>query len=162
MNDISVIHLHGRRGGFTVIDSDMFEYLNQFRWCLDHEGYPATHLPLEGHPKVRMHRLVNGTPPKVHTDHINGFKIDNRRRNLRSCSYAQNMQNQRIQQRPKSSGFKGVCFDKRARKWMAYVGSKSTRVYLGRFETSESAALAYNKAASQRYGEYALLNQISV
>lgn len=161
MNDLGVIHLHGRRGGFAVVDADMFETLNQHRWCLDSGGYPASHLYGQKGKKFRMHRIVNQTPPKVHTDHKNGFKIDNTRRNLRSCSYAKNMQNQRVQQRSKTSKFKGVSFLKSTGKWMAYVGSKKTRKYLGStFQTERDAAMAYNRAASERYGEFALLNEI--
>lgn len=160
MNDIGVIHLHGRPGGFTVVDADMFDFLNQFRWCIDIGGYPAAHLPLPGNPKVRMHQIVNGTPHKMHTDHRNGFKLDNRRNNLRTCSYRENMMNQRAQTREKYSKFKGVC---RAYggKWMAYIGSKKTRKYLGStFPTDREAAAAYNKAAIERFGEYALLNDL--
>ena len=161
VNDIAVIHLHGKRGGFVIVDADMFEALNQHRWCLDSLGYAAGHLQgQKGHNKIRMHRLVNGTPPKTHTDHINGYKIDNTRRNLRSCSYAENMRNQRVQSRPKTSGFKGVCFDKRGSKWMAYFGTRATRTYLGRFTNEKDAASAYNVAAKKRYGDYALLNEI--
>lgn len=161
MNDIAVIHLHGRRGGFAVIDADMFETLNQHRWCLDVGGYPASHLHGEKGKKFRMHKLVNGTPPRMHTDHINGFKIDNRRINLRTSTYRQNMMNQKVQTRPKSSRFKGVCFCKNNNKWMAYIGSKKRRVYLGAtFPTDRDAAVAYNKAAIELYGEYALLNEL--
>lgn len=139
----------------------MFEELNRHRWCLDSVGYPSSHLRGKKGEKFRMHRIVNGTPPRVHTDHKNGFKIDNTRRNLRSCSYSKNMQNQRVQQRAKTSQFKGVSFVKITGKWMAYVGSKKNRIYLGStFPTERDAAAAYNKAALERYGEYALLNEI--
>ncbi|OGP87132.1 MAG: hypothetical protein A2031_07970 [Deltaproteobacteria bacterium RBG_19FT_COMBO_43_11] len=43
---------------------------------------------------VYMHRLIMGAERKsLYIDHINGDKLDNRRRNLRSCSPSQNGHN---------------------------------------------------------------------
>lgn len=159
MNDISVIHLHGKRGGFVIVDADMFEFLNQFRWCMDSGGYATANVPMIG--KTRMHVLVNGTPPRLHTDHRNHWKIDNTRRNLRTLTYRQNMMNQLPQTRDKKSKFKGVCQTRPNGKWTAYIGSKATRKYLGHtFLTDREAAAAYNKAAIELYGEYAMLNEL--
>ncbi len=52
--------------------------------------------------------------------------------------------------RSTSSRFKGVCFDKRCRKWVAYIRQNYTRTHLGYFEQEHDAALAYNQAIQER------------
>jgi len=96
-----------------------------------------------------MHCLIMGNPPKGHCiDHINGNGLDNRRVNLRFATKAQNSRNQRVQI---GKMYKGITKDKTG--WTA-------RIILGTFSTPEEAALAYNKAAIQFFGEFACLNEV--
>lgn len=57
-----------------------------------------------------------------------------------------------------SSKYKGTCWDKSKRRWLAYIGAGKDRIYLGRFTGEEDAARAYDKAAKLKYGEFASLN----
>ena len=86
-------------------------------------------------------------------DHINRIRNDNRIENLRLCTHSQNLGNARA----RVHKYKGVTFCKRTGKWRAQLNG-----HLGRFLTIEEAALAYNKAAIQHYGEFARLNEISL
>ena len=43
---------------------------------------------------------------------------------------------------------------------MAYIKANQKRHYLGCFENESDAALAYNAAAIEKFGEYASLNQV--
>jgi hypothetical protein len=99
-----------------------------------------------------MHRVIAGTPIGMETDHINRVKLDNRRANLRIVTHVQNIANIGVR-RHNSSGFIGVCFDRRRQKWMAYA-----RRFVGYFETPEEAALARDAAARTLAGEFAVLN----
>lgn len=57
--------------------------------------------------------------------------------------------------------YKGVYGDgKRPKKWKSSICINGISYYLGRFNTAEEAALAYNKAAIEFHGEYACLNKI--
>lgn len=56
-----------------------------------------------------------------------------------------------------SSEYKGVSYDKSRQKWQAYISSKP-RVSLGRFDHEVEAALAYDAAAVDMYGDTARLN----
>lgn len=55
---------------------------------------------------------------------------------------------------------KGVCWHKRYSKWQADIAIKGDRHYLGSYTSEEEAALAYNTAAIERFGEFARLNII--
>ena len=102
----------------------------------------------------RVHHLVwmyhNGYFAEE-LDHINRVRDDNRIQNLRVCTHSQNLGNSR----PRVHRYKGVTFCKRTGKWRAQLNG-----HLGRFDTIEEAALAYNAAAVDHYGEFANLNQV--
>lgn len=62
--------------------------------------------------------------------------------------------------RGSSSKYKGVSWVKNINKWMARITLNGKTKCLGCFETEEEAALAYNKAASEIFGEHAYLNLV--
>ena len=100
---------------------------------------------------------MNVEDPKIEVDHINQNKLDNRKSNLRLCSHSQNGIN-KYKQSNNSSGFKGVCFNKRRQKFMAFINKDKKRTYIGYFETAEEAGKAYDKKAKELFGEFACLN----
>jgi hypothetical protein len=109
-----------------------------------------------------MHRLIAQTPTGMETDHVNGDGLDNRRCNLRVATPSQNSANMGKPRRPDgsppASQFKGVCWDKTRSKWMARITVLGKCRNLGRFDCERDAALAYDRAASAAWGEFALLN----
>jgi len=160
MNDISVITLTGKRGGFTIVDNQDFEHFNQWRWQLTHKGYVRRCEKREG--KVRafyLHREIKGAKENEEVDHWNGYRHDNTRRNLRFCTDSQNSGNAKCHA-DAGTPFKGVSFHKASGKWMAQMCGAGRRVYLGLFTDPKSAALAYNVAAQKQWGEFARLNPI--
>jgi hypothetical protein len=96
----------------------------------------------------------------METDHINHNGLDNRKTNLRICTTSQNAQN-----RPKDtrniSGYKGVgrCMSRGCNyEWRAEIKINGKKIHLGLFHSPEKAALAYDKAARNLFGEFALTN----
>lgn len=84
-------------------------------------------------------------------DHINRVRSDNRIENLRPCTHSQNLGNARA----RVHKYKGVTFCKQTQKWRAQMNG-----HLGRFNTMEDAARAYNVAAIKHFGHFAYLNDV--
>lgn len=109
------------------------------------------------------HRLAwalhYGEWPASPLDHINMDRMDNRIENLRLASVAENNRNRATDPR-NSFGLKGVIFDKRARKYSAKITADKVTHSLGRFDSPDEAAHAYNCAAIRLHGEFARLNPI--
>lgn len=107
-----------------------------------------------------LHRVILGlSSPKVQGDHRNGEGLDNRRKNLRRASHAENCRNG-ARRRNGTSKFRGVSWDKERQKWIGSIRRPdgNGRKHLGRFDKERDAALAYDKEAARRYGEFARLN----
>lgn len=100
-----------------------------------------------------LHQLLTGW---ALTDHINGNGLDNRRCNLRAATTAQNLSNMRKHRG--SSRFKGVSWFKRTQQWRAYIELSGRQIFLGHFHDEGEAALAYDVAAREHFGEFAALN----
>ena len=56
------------------------------------------------------------------------------------------------------SGFRGVSWDSRGRKWVSNIWKDRVRLYLGAFDEPELAAITYDAAAIQLYGDNANTN----
>lgn len=158
--DTTIIPL--TKGEFTIIDMADFEQASQFHWALHGEGYAVTRNQITGH--ALMHRWISGAKKGEVCDHRNRNRLDNRRSNLRLCNYTQNGQycEKRMPYGTSKSRFKGVCTTQlgNLKPWRAYYSINRTQISLGTFETEVEAALAYNTAALEHFGEFALLNVI--
>jgi hypothetical protein len=95
--------------------------------------------------------------PKECIDHINGDKLDNRIENLREATKAQN--NRNVGSKGGSSKYCGVAWCKSKNKWEAYITFNRKKKHLGRYSEEIDAAMAYNKAAIEMFGEFAKLNE---
>lgn len=166
LGEVSVIPL--TKGWVAIVDADLFEELNQRCWyaCAPNGAAVYAACTVEGAGKQRryywMHRaimgLVAGDPTKVdHRRHEEiPFVVDNRRSNLRVCSNSQNSQNSRTRSDARSR-YKGVA-KARGGRWRAHIHPAGGYRSLGTFGHKHYAALAYDYAARQLYGEYALTN----
>lgn len=92
-------------------------------------------------------------------DHCNRNKSDNRIENLRACDRTLNNANQR-KRKDNSSGYRGVSWSKVTGKWWAQLTVRGQHHNLGYYDTPEQAALRYNEAASQHFGEFAYINEV--
>jgi hypothetical protein len=105
-----------------------------------------------------MHRQIANPPDGKEVDHINGVTLDNRRENLRVCSHSQNMHNRRLRQKNNKSGYKGVHWLARTKRWVAEIRVNGKSRHLGYFTEKTDAARAYDTAAAECFGEFAHLN----
>lgn len=149
------------RGYRTIVDATDYDELIQFRWHV----YISTRKG-SGPYAVRTYKIGSGRtahewmhrrllPGAQRVDHIDGDGLNNRRLNLRAVTNSQNMQNRSGLSANNTSGFRGVQWDKRDRRWRARIGVEGERIYLGYFDTAEEAARAFDRAALDRFGQFA-------
>lgn len=148
------------RGKVALIDDVDAELMSRFKWHAHKsqtKWYAMTDLGTFRRTMLYMHRLIIRTRVGEIIDHINGNGLDNRRSNLRICTLRQNLC---FRPAPKNnrSGFKGVGFDRKSKKWRASITSNRKWFYLGLFDSKKEAALAYDSAAKEKFGEFAFLN----
>lgn len=139
----------------ALVDDADFERLSCYRWQALVIG-KCVYAVRDGN-RVYMHREIMKPNPAQEVDHINGNGLDNTRDNLRLCVHRQNLCNQR-KQSGRSSRFKGVCWFKSKRKWTAGIKVNQKRINLGLFKDETEAAMAYDRAAIEHFGEFARTN----
>ena len=90
-------------------------------------------------------------------DHINHNGLDNRIKNLRVATCAQNQHNRKIN-KTSSTGYKGVTKSKEYKRrfypYIAVAQINGKRAYLGGFRTPEEASEAYQRFCKEHHGEF--------
>lgn len=114
-------------------------------------GYVSIHVD---NKQYRAHRLVwlymTGLWPENEIDHVNHEKDDNRWRNIRDVTRSTNQRNQLIGS-VNTSGFLGVGWSVKRKKWYAHIRLDGTSKHLGYFKT-RSKAINARIAANSEYG----------
>lgn len=148
------------RGCFAIVDECDARDVLRFKWYAtpgSRAGVMYAARTFGGRKSKRtitMQKFITGY---AMTDHINGDGLDNRRCNLRPASPAENHHNLFMSPN-NTTGFKGVSFDKKNLRWAANIGVDGVQIWLGRHDSPEAAALAYDNAAREYHGEFARLN----
>lgn len=149
------------KGYEAVIDAADVHLVDGVNWYANTDGntvYAQRGAYANGAQKTtRLHRVLMGVNDELLVDHIDGDGLNNRRSNLRLATREQNNRNQRLVKR-NSSGFKGVSWDKKERKWLAQIRVDGRSRNLGRYKTPEQAHAAYCAASLKIYGEFARHN----
>jgi HNH endonuclease len=140
----SSIPLRNRAGELVaeaLVDAEDFESVNAHRWCRNSEGYAVRTQRDDGKARgIKMHREILGvTNSRIHADHINRNRLDNRRANLRAVTSAQNRQNVPAR-RKGSSRFRGVSWERVEGRWQAIIGLHGRMYNLGHFSSEVGAA----------------------
>jgi hypothetical protein len=138
------------KDGYAIIDLNQAKMLEKYLWCIS-KGYAVTRIT-EGKNKykiVPIHHMIVGIPPEgKEVDHINRDRLDNRRSNLRTVTHRINARNSGMF-RHNTSGYRGVCWDKRRTKWFARIEIDKKSKFLGYYDTKEKAyerRLEYEKS----------------
>lgn len=104
------------------------------------------------------HRLAYlymlGEIPPAMVDHRHRNTADNRWSEIRPATRSENSRNQKITDR-NTSGFKGVSWHKRDKRWRAYICVDGKDQHLGYFDAAGLAHAAYRAAAIRLHGEFA-------
>lgn len=106
----------------------------------------------------RLHRVLFALPPGHYpvVDHENHNGLDDRRSNMRLTDHGMNRANGRPCSQEKS--FKGVFLRKKSGTYRAIIQALGLRIDLGSFKTETEAAHAYDAAAREHFGEFAMTN----
>ncbi len=156
------------RGKVALIDDADYPLLSAYHWAArqDHNGVwyaRRTEHRQDKNVSVYMHRAILDVPHGMQVDHVNHNGLDNQRFNIRICTKVQNGAN-RLKASKYSSLYKGVSWSKSKNCWEARIGSGSvnpiTRRHLGSFKSEIEAARAYDAAAREQWGEFALVNGV--
>lgn len=109
-----------------------------------------------------MHRVILGIEddPDIKIDHVDRDGLNNTRENLRIATASENQWNRGTDVDKKTSRYKGVYWNKERQKWHVQIGYMNKVIYIGRYDTEEAAAIAYNEAALYLHGEFAVLNEL--
>ncbi len=142
----------GSSGMSATIDESDLSVIAGYTWSYNRANGYAVYTNRKN--PLRMHRLIVNAPQGMEVDHINGDRLDNRRCNLRLATKAENVRNQKLHKN-NTTGFKGVCWDKRGKTFNAKIMLNRKTINIGRYETAEEAYAAYCKSAAELFGEFA-------
>lgn len=128
-------------------------------WNLRHAGKLAGFLSNHGYINVyidgtlyRAHQIVwtmcTGKWPVYSIDHRNGIGTNNIPENLREATHSEQSQNQK-RRSDNTSGYTGVSFANKEKKWIAQIKLNGKYYHLGFYETPEQASDAYREAKSK-------------
>ena len=108
---------------------------------------------LYGTHRLAYYYITGIDPLENEVDHINGNTLDNKFNNLRLGNDTNTSQNQKIK-RTNISGFKGVSWHKKNKKWQARITVNKKTIHLGYYDNIFYAALVYARAAKHYFGEW--------
>jgi HNH endonuclease/AP2 domain len=146
-----------------LIDAEDWPRISGFKWSVSSDGgtrmYVSTYADKK---KTYLHRMILEAPNGQSVDHRNGDPLDNRKVNLRLATHQENMFNrckaQTYGSKPTASYYKGVTWDRSRGRYKAQIVKNGVNHYLGHFLDERSAAVAYDQAATEMFGEFAQIN----
>ncbi|MHC4664664.1 MAG: AP2 domain-containing protein [Planctomycetota bacterium] len=145
------------RGQFAIVDAEDYPSLSRFTWFA--EGRPNNYYAVrkENGKSIKMHRQILNAPAHLVVDHIDHTGRNNRKKNLRLATFRQNCRNQRRLSHG-TSRYKGVHWNKKAKKWAAAIRCNNKTHHIGYFNNEIEAAKAYDEMAKTLHREFASLN----
>ena len=148
------------RGKVALVDDKDYVSFSSFRWRASEtkSGFYAVRQIYISKYKTKpcfLHRLILGEPEGLIVDHINGDSLDNRRKNLRTCTHQQNIANRKISKN-NTTGFKGVVRDRKG--FRAEIKVWGKKIHLGSYKNPIDAAHSYDLASKKYFKNFARPN----
>ena len=131
----------------TLIDLDDVDRCKQLKWSM------TGNYVCNSKTKILLHRFLLNTSDDMIIDHINRNKLDNRKDNLRICTYKDNNRNMPMRKNAKSEN-RGI-YKSAKNSWVARIKVNKKDIYLGTFKTLEDAIAARQQAEIEYFGEFA-------
>lgn len=133
----------------VLIDDEDYEKLKQYKFGKVGDKRKYATIGIGGESK-RLHRVIMGVENRLVVDHINGNGLDNRKINLRVCTYSQNNQNNKR---------KGYYYNKLWKKWIAYVFINYKKILSDGFDNEEDAKAERLKMEKKYYKQFSYHNR---
>lgn len=145
------------------VDDEDYPVLSRLVWYIDTNTHqPVCHLWRDKTIAVRVTRFLKPYKVNLRLVHLDGNPMNNQKANLAYRSPTQLIQSAEKRQ-GSSSKYKGVTFspERKGNQWLARIHKDGTKYFLGYHPTQVDAALAYNVAAQELYGDEAFINSLA-
>ena len=147
------------KGKEALVDDEDYLECNSLPWVAklsnNRVWYAArTETDERGRYDIYLHNFIMQPPDDMRVDHIDRNGLNCVRSNMRLASRSQNMANRVM---PNTSGYRGVSPTAEGR-YRAVIRKDGVLINLGTHDTPEEAAHAYDIAAQELHGEFAILN----
>jgi hypothetical protein len=142
----------------AIVDNRDYSYLMQWKWQATKDKVTYYAVRTEKGKTIYMHRVIMNTPKHMevdHSDHSDHNGLHCNRSNMTNCTHGQNVTNSR---KISSSGYRGVYFNKRIKKFACVITINSKSTHYGYFTDPIIAAQKYDRLALKYHGNFAILN----
>ncbi len=129
--------------GRAKINLEDVDKCRKYKWGLNNHGYVITTIERKA---FFLHHLILTRKDGYEVDHRDVNPLNNRRGNLRYATHQENSFNKKKA--------RGYCFDKRDKKWIAYIIINNKQINLGYFDTEDGARTARKKAEIKYFGKF--------
>ena len=134
------------QGQIALIDDEDYERVSAYKWCASWYPHICSWYACRSHiggQEPYLHRLIMDAKPDEQIGFF-GSTLDCQKENLIVYGGANG-----LQVTPNNtSGYKGVTWNKEAKKWRAQVWLNGKSIHLGTYATAEEAYAAYCRAVS--------------
>jgi len=145
------------KGKYTAyLDLDDFNYFNKSRIYfhrIPDKDYVRLLTFKDGRKQSISRIILNENSKNRVVDHINGNPLDNRKSNLRSISYNDNMKNKFTYSNNNSSNIYGITYIKKKKIWVARIQVEGKRLFLGSSKDFEKVKKLRLDAEKKYFGE---------
>lgn len=122
------------KGKFALVDAEDYEKYGNKKWHLNSYGYAtrAEYPRGEHYKRLYLHREIMRCPKGMVVDHLNGDKLDCRKKNMRICTDAENHKN-------RHDNAKYYSLNGKKNKWRVAVGGVCYGTYSSEAEAAKIA-----------------------
>ncbi len=145
------------KGQVALVDDDDFERVNAFKWQStwnNNTGFfyaKRTECNNGKSSSIYMSRFIMNTPKGITCDHINHNTLDNRKSNLRNCTYSQNSFNRRTR---KDNAVQHKNITASCGKFRVQLMINKKYVFRKTFSTLQEAIFARDRERKIHFGEF--------
>jgi hypothetical protein len=144
--EVTAIFIKHRNGNVSevLIDTVDLNFLIEYKTKWRFSGN-SSNLYVRSMDNVMLHRYLLNPAVGMVVDHVNHNTLDNRRKNIRVITQAQNTQNKKHLTKSKS-GFRNVAWNNRLSKWRVKIVVNKKCISVGHFGTINDAIEAEREA----------------